>query len=436
MNPVSGLAACIGKAGLLAAILRQIKHRARAGYIHYTERDALLSESTHHPGDGGVAACLRFRAEPPKIPLHGGFYEPKDFNLDRLGSLLLEGRFDGALEVLKGSDGAYALVINDGYRLILVRDPLGQKPLYYTKHLGFIAAASERNALERLGYASKEVPPASIIVLSGKEEWVYKFSIKPSGVEVRVLDEAAKTVLSLLERSVEARLSVCGETLLGFSGGVDSALLSKLASSVGQVRLVCIGLEGSKDLKWGMKAAEMLGLDVEALIVSIKSVESTAAMLKDMYGHLSPLDLSIAVGVRLMAEHASARGSSTLTLGQLADELFGGYKRYQRAYTTLGPDHVHRLIVNDVIEACKGFERDENASAPNVELILPYASKDLVEYVLKIDPRLKVSAEQRKIVLRRAAELLSLPEEIIEAPKKALQYSTGIYKVVRRLYQR
>jgi asparagine synthase (glutamine-hydrolysing) len=41
----------------------------------------------------------------------------------------------------------------------------------------------------------------------------------------------------------------------------------------------------------------------------------------------------------------------------------------------------------------------------------------------------------RKGFLRKVASLLNLPEEIISRPKKALQYGTGIHKIVQKQYK-
>jgi asparagine synthase (glutamine-hydrolysing) len=363
--------------------------------------------------------------------MHGEIYAPENFDAHKLVHKLLDRRFEAAAEDLGSVDGAYSIVVAGEEEMILVRDHIGQKPLYYVQKPDLIAAATEGNALELLGFEAEAAPKNAILYLSYSEKRVYKIpEIRDEDV-VNDVDGAAKHVLTLLKASVEARLKKAGRVALGFSGGLDSALLAKIASDLKEIKVFCLGLEGSRDLVWGAKAADLLGLDAEVCKVDAEEVEGACNRLL-AYRSFNTLDLSIGVGVELLARRVREKGYQTLMLGQLADELFGGYMRYQRALLSKGLEAAQNLMIEDVLLAERGLERDEYASAPYVDLSLPYASKPLVNYALSIHPRLKVDERRRKIVLRRVAEMLDLPEEIVEAPKKALQYSSGIAKVIKR----
>jgi len=431
MNPVSGLAACVsrGKEDILTPILWQMIRRAPFGFHLYTQEEALSNYSIDERS-AKVGVCLRFQGEAPPIPIHGEVYAPENFDVEKLGRTLLDRRFEEAAEDLGSVDGAYSIVVAGEGEMILVRDHLGQKPLYYVHRPELIAAATERNALELLGFEAEVVPKNAILYLSYGEKRLYNLlETRGEGV-VEDLDEAANHISALLRASVEARLKGAGRVALGFSGGLDSALLAKVASNLKEIKVLCLGLEGSRDLVWGAKAANLLGLDAELYKVDAEDVEDACNRLL-AYRSFSTLDLSIGVGVELLARRAREEGYQTLMLGQLADELFGGYMRYQRALLSKGLDAAQNLMIEDISSAERGLERDEYASAPYVDLSLPYASKPLVNYALNIHPKLKVDERRRKIVLRRVAEMLDLPEEITEAPKKALQYSTGIAKVIK-----
>ena len=422
MNPVSGLAACVGKCReeILMKILSQMTHRALLGFHLY---------SSSEKGERSVGVCLRFQGEVPSVPIHGEIFEPEGFDLKKLHHTVLDRCFAEAAEELQSIDGAYSMIVADGREMVLIRDHLGQKPLYYVQKPDLLAAASEKNALQKLGYEVEEAPRNALLHLSYSEKRAYPIQEAGDGKVVDDLDEAAKRIYTLLKDSIASRLKRAGNVALGFSGGVDSTILAKIASNMGRIDLLCFGAEGSRDVKWGAKAAELIGLDAQIYTIDAEDVKHARNRLL-AHRSLSTLDLTIAVGVELMARRVRESGYQTLMLGQLADELFGGYMRYQSALKSRGLDAAQRLMIDDILSAHKGLERDEYASAPYVDLCLPYASKPLVEYALKIHPRLKVDEERRKIVLRRVAEMLNLPKEIVDAPKKALQYSTGISKAI------
>jgi asparagine synthase (glutamine-hydrolysing) len=72
----------------------------------------------------------------------------------------------------------------------------------------------------------------------------------------------------------------------------------------------------------------------------------------------------------------------------------------------------------------------------NVDLRLPFVDSNVIDYALSLPIDLKIeSAEDslRKRVLRRVAENLKLPSSVIYRRKKAIQYATGVDKVLRKL---
>ena len=74
-----------------------------------------------------------------------------------------------------------------------------------------------------------------------------------------------------------------------------------------------------------------------------------------------------------------------------------------------------------------------------VNLCLPFATSEIVEFALKLPLELKLEKNPtslRKLVLRQVGRDLGLPESIAEKPKKAIQYSTGVNKVLKKIAKR
>ena len=85
------------------------------------------------------------------------------------------------------------------------------------------------------------------------------------------------------------------------------------------------------------------------------------------------------------------------------------------------------------------FERDWKICADiGVELRLPYTDRNIVEFTLKLPLHYLLSHEsgERKIILRRLAKKIGLPDVVSNKPKNAAQYSSGVSKAMNTLAKR
>ena len=103
-----------------------------------------------------------------------------------------------------------------------------------------------------------------------------------------------------------------------------------------------------------------------------------------------------------------------------------------------GNENARKTMFTDVARIHESnLERDEKICIHlDVELRLPFAGFDLVEFALGLPVDLKFEQKQdslRKLVLRKVALNLGLPASIVEKPKKAVQYSTGINEAVKKI---
>jgi asparagine synthase (glutamine-hydrolysing) len=237
-------------------------------------------------------------------------------------------------------------------------------------------------------------------------------------------------VARLVERSVAD--SLAGETMVAvsFSGGLDSSILAKCTMGHTHVVACTAFARGAVDGVRARDAAAAMGVDLVATELNAENVGEALAELELPFVP-SLMDRSLWCLYSIVAKSAHATGAGVLLLGQLADELFGGYAKYAEALRTEGEGRAKSMMGADFREyARRGKVRDVAACAPWVQARFPFESERLVEFASSLPMSYKIRGGARKAVLRRAASILGVPEGQAEAAKKAAQYSSGVQKLV------
>jgi asparagine synthase (glutamine-hydrolysing) len=270
--------------------------------------------------------------------------------------------------------GMFAIAVWDEprRRLVLTRDRMGVKPLYYALTPRGLAFASEIKSLlagalveprldaqaAELYFAYGYVPgprtlfagvrklaPASTLVWQDGqivEEAVYWTPWQDTPPSGSSWQEDQETLLALLRKSVRDRM--ISDVPLGvmLSGGLDSSLVTALMSEASSepVKTFSVGFTEDRDaneLADARRVAQRFGADHYELLTSAMDHPS---LLYDALWHLEePItDLSF-LGFLLLSR--LAREHVTVALcGQAADELLGGYPKHLVAHAA---DRLRRL---------------------------------------------------------------------------------------------
>ncbi len=337
------------------------------------------------------------------------------------------------------------IILKKGGKLIVGRDPVGPVPLYFGEDEHVYALASERKALWSIGIEEdciKSFPPGNLAKICGGD--VRLVPVKT--IERRIagsLEEkdVIKRLHDLLLNSVRMRTADVKEVSIAFSGGLDSSIIAALAKKIKvEALLICVGLEGSKELEYAEKMAESIGLPFRAEAYSLDRVERDLRKVLWLIESADALRASIGIPIFWTAEVSSKMGYRILLSGQGSDEIFAGYHKYLRDYGKL-EGKIEGLLHRDALSLCEtSLEQDEKlCSFHNVEVRFPYADYDLMSFVLSLPATLKIESENdtlRKRILRKLAENIGLPPEACLRPKKAIQYGTGVSKALRKLGKR
>lgn len=269
-----------------------------------------------------------------------------------------------ALDLMAGMF-AFALWDRQEQTLVLARDRLGEKPLYWSRIGPVIAFASEIKALRACPGFSDEVDRDALTLLLRYGYVPAPWSIHKSVCKIEpasyvsfgprsqmpvtrqywsaraVLDagrrnpwtgtgEQAVTELQrLLEQSI-ARQMVADVPVGAFlSGGIDSSLVVALAQKQSRtpVRTFSIGFqeESYNEAHHAARVAQHLGTRHTELIVSAADALDVVPGLPQLYDE--PLSDPSQIPTYLVAK--LARGAVTVALsGDGGDELFAGYNRY------------------------------------------------------------------------------------------------------------
>jgi len=325
---------------------------------------------------------------------------------------------ESAVHRLRG-EYAFAIVHRPTGRTYLARDPLGVKPLYWSRRAGRLHVASEVKALVPVGMPIAEVPP-------GNHGWAgpYIDPVLTPYVDLRRLggdqltvddpDEAAKLVRTVLRDSIRVRVDTDLPVGVILSGGLDSSLtLLHVKEFHPDCVAFTIGAPGSDDLAYARRLATDLGVPHEVIQISELSE----------YGDI----INAVVSVPLFRRVREV-GVKVVLTGDGSDELFGGYPMYQHSDGAAA----RRLFLHKIRNLCRTeLQRVDRASmAYGVEARVPFLDLAVVELAMRLPLHLKLRDGQEKWIVRRAfADVL--PDYIRARPKNPMSHSSGLHERAR-----
>lgn len=364
---------------LLTAMTETLVHRGPDDQGYYL-RDA--SGSDHDPG-----VALGFRrlaiidlatgnqpvsneAGTIQLVFNGEIYnyKPLRAELEKLG---YQFRSQGDSEVIAhlydkyGEDcferlnGMFAIAIWDQrqQKLVLARDRLGQKPLFYSNQDGRLLFGSELKSLLAVPGVAREVSPQAVdlyltyqyvphpnCILAGCHKLSPGHRAVYQAGELRVepfweldcnrqqsisADEASQQLRELLESAVQLRMQ--SDVPLGafLSGGVDSSLIVALMQRHASqpVRTFSIGFPVAEydETNYARQVAQHLGTEHHEFQVEPDAVEILPQLV---HQYDEPLADSSAIPTWYVARQTRSEVTVALS-GDGGDELFAGYPRYR-----------------------------------------------------------------------------------------------------------
>ncbi|MBR3991131.1 MAG: asparagine synthase B [Clostridia bacterium] len=367
-----------------------------------------------------------------------GFREERDrlikkgytFHSDSDCEIILPMYFEYGTDMFRMLDAEFACVIYDGRtgEYVAARDPIGIRPLYYgCDRDGTVIFASEAKNL--VGLADKIMPFPPGCYYKGGRFVRYRDMTEVRGICRDPLDEACRNIREKLIAGVEKRL--VSDAKVGFllSGGLDSSLVCSIAARKSEkpIRTFAIGMsEDAIDLKYARQVADFIGADHTEVYMTPDEVISSLDGVIRLLGTYDITTIRASMGMYLVCRAIHERTDVRVILtGEISDELFG-YK-----YTDFAPSagefqreaekRVRELHMYDVLRA------DRCISVNSLEARVPFGDLSFVEYVMSLDPEMKMNRYGKgKYLLRRAFEGLGyLPDSILWREKAAFSDAVG-----------
>ncbi len=321
-------------------------------------------------------------------------------------------------------EGCYSLVAFRPSHILLSRDVLAGKPLYFDNTT--LTFSSFKHYFDEEPF---EVLAGEVIKIDyegniiERKRFGFDEVFKPIRLD---FDEAKERILKILEGYGRRIKNGC----IAFSGGVDSSLLA------GIYDLPLVTVTASKEEReWVKECAKRLGREIEIYEFDEDKVREVLPDVIKAIETDNKLQISIAIPIYICMSFARSLGYSEIVFGQGADELFGGYKRYE----TMSYKELEYELKKDLMEiGVKNLVRDNKISYANyIKLHTPYLQWEIIRLALGLPVELKVKRNGeivRKFFLREIAREV-IPKEIAYRDKKAIQYSTKTAKILRRVIE-
>ena len=316
-----------------------------------------------------------------------------DFRTNGDTEVLLQLYIKKGISGLKYLRGMFAFCIYDKVKeiLFLARDIAGEKPLFYCKtndSFGFsstISAIMELNIVPRIidndqvsnylqdGYSQKnkslikdinKLEPGNFLIFDLKKASIRleRYWDIPKFNKNFYSESLENDLVSILEKSIEEQLFADVPTSILLSGGLDSSLVTALASNV-KNKVQTFSVSFSKDKKYNEiehanKIAKYYKTDHNVLNIDAISLNSLIEVCNNID---EPVIDSSFIPTFFLAKEVGKHTKVVLG-GDGADELFGGYSHYRRLVflKTIHKNFLFRKILTSSLSLIDNFESDSN----------------------------------------------------------------------------
>jgi len=269
------------------------------------------------------------------------------------------------LDMLPRLRGMFAFALWDTFArtLLLARDPLGIKPLYYSERRGKLAFASQVKALQAGGFGGgldaagvvsfllwgyvlepytidagiRALPAGHALLVESDTAariWCYRDALAPLREPAGVVRSGAPDLLAAVRDSVRHHLLSDVPVGLFLSAGMDSTAICALASAAAprpELRAVTLGFDEytglhDDEVQGASAVAQRCGVDHR--VVRVRREDFGGELARILHAMDQPsID---GVNTYLVSKAAAGQGLKVALSGVGGDELLGSYPSYRQ----------------------------------------------------------------------------------------------------------
>lgn len=240
----------------------------------------------------------------------------------------------------------------------------------------------------------------------------------------------------LLTDAVKMRVLNTDKKIGAFlSGGLDSSLIVAIATRFcDDIECFSVGMKDSADIYYAKIVAKHFNIKHHVIEFTFEEAFTIIDELIYQLETYCVTTIRASIGQYILSKYIKNNTNIKVLLsGEGSDELFSGYRYNLNCPDTqeLFADELYRL---ENIQYYDGLRADRTVSGCGLELRVPFLDKTLIDYVLAINPELKMSSREviEKKILRDSFKTY-LPDEILYRRKVA--FSDGVAKKGESLYK-
>jgi asparagine synthase (glutamine-hydrolysing) len=343
--------------------------------------------------------------------------------------------------------GMYSFLLYDASKniLIIVRDHIGITSLYYilekdnNDSINTLMISSEMKTLTSLSKNINVFEPGTVYI-----NGTFFTHYSPKWKEANYIPNGELNYDEIKQKLINSVLKhTLSDQPIGIllSGGLDSSLIASIMVYLKKNNLISnpiktytIGLENASDIIEAEKVSKFLNSDHTTYNFS---TSDAIDVLEDVIYYLETYDITTiraSIPLYLLSmQIVDDTDIKVLLSGEVSDEIFAGYLYFHKAPNK---EELQQELVDKVslLNRYDCLRAHKATMAHTLELRVPFADRDFIDYIMNIDPKYKMinkkineNSEQyiEKYILRKAFDNGEfLPHDILWRVKE--QFSDGV----------